>query len=460
MPNSVTQTTCGRASTSRKSTVARRRPRSSVTTRRTGCDRGHESVGELTRAFCSRIVRVSSDPPTRDDVVRAAETIRGRVRRTPLLDGSALAPRLALKAELLQHTGSFKARGVTNRLAALSADERARGVAGASAGNHAIALAWGAAAEGLDCVVFCWDAASPFKLDRARALGARIDAEAEDPSGAFTRLEEHLAETGATLVHPFDDPLVMAGQGTVGLEILEDAPADGRGRRPRRRRRSRRRGSPRRLRLAAFASSASSPRARPRSCWALEAGEPVAVAPRDDRRAASTRRSPAPSRSRSAAGAGVERRDASRTSRSRTRCGASTRDAKLACEPAGAAAVAAVLAGLVEGRFDRRRRLGRQRRARNRLCYPGRSMKADIHPEYVVAHVTCSCGNEFMTRSTKAELHVEVCSALPSVLHGQAEADGLGWPGRALPAPPREGRRRQVRLADRGSPPMVGTVPT
>ena len=69
-----------------------------------------------------------------------------------------------------------------------------------------------------------WAAASPFKLDRARALGARIDVEAEDPAGAFARLEEHLAETGATLVHPFDDPLVMAGQGTVGLEILEDAP--------------------------------------------------------------------------------------------------------------------------------------------------------------------------------------------------------------------------------------------
>ena len=84
-----------------------------------------------------------SGPATRDDVIRAAETIRGRVRRTPLLDASDLAPGLRLKAELLQHTGSFKARGVVNRLSALDADERARGVAGASAGNHAIALAWG-----------------------------------------------------------------------------------------------------------------------------------------------------------------------------------------------------------------------------------------------------------------------------------------------------------------------------
>src|SRR6185503_17338939 len=120
--------------------------------------------------------------------------------------------------------GSFKARGVINRLSALDADERTRGVAGASAGNHAIALAWGAAAEGIDCAVFSWPGGSRFKLDRARALGAVIDVSAEDPADAFAKLEEHLAETGRVLVHPFDDPRVMAGQGTVGLEVLEDAP--------------------------------------------------------------------------------------------------------------------------------------------------------------------------------------------------------------------------------------------
>ena len=289
---------------------------------------------------------MSSDPPTRGDVVRAAETIRGRVRRTPLLDGSALAPRLALKAELLQHTGSFKARGVTNRIAALSADERARGVAGASAGNHAIALAWGAAAEGLDCVVYSWEAASPFKLDRARALGARIDVEAEDPSGAFTRLEEHLAETGATLVHPFDDPLVMAGQGTVGLEILEDAPrvdvvvvpVGGGG-------------------LIGGIAAAVAPRGvrvvgvepegSPALVRALEAGTPVAVSPRTIAGGLDAPFAGALSLE-ICRGAGVavvtvtdvQIEDAMRRLYA---------DAKLACEPAGAAAVAAVLAGLVEG---------------------------------------------------------------------------------------------------------------
>ena len=289
---------------------------------------------------------MSSDPPTRGDVVRAAETIRGRVRRTPLLDGSALASRLALKAELLQHTGSFKARGVTNRIAALSADERARGVAGASAGNHAIALAWGAAAEGLDCVVYSWEAASPFKLDRARALGARIDVEAEDPSGAFTRLEEHLAETGATLVHPFDDPLVMAGQGTVGLEILEDSPrmdvvvvpVGGGG-------------------LIGGIAAAVAPRGvrvvgvepegSPALVRALEAGTPVAVSPRTIAGGLDAPFAGALSLD-ICRGAGVtvvtvtdeQIEDAMRRLYA---------DAKLACEPAGAAAVAAVLAGLVEG---------------------------------------------------------------------------------------------------------------
>jgi threonine dehydratase len=289
---------------------------------------------------------VSAGPVTRDHVVRAAETIRGRVRRTPLLDGSGLRPCLSLKAELFQHTGSFKARGVTNRLAAMSAGERERGVAGASAGNHAIALAWGAAGEGLDSVVFSWSSASTFKLDRARALGARIDMEADSPSGAFTRLEEHLERSGATLVHPFDDPLVMAGQGTVGLEILEDAPgADvvvvpvgGGG-------------------LVAGVAAAVSPRGvrvvgvEPEGSAALqrglEAGEPVAVSPETvasglDAPFAGTRALEV------CAACGVEVVTVAdeQIVEGMRRLYA---DAKLACEPAAAAGVAAVLAGLVDG---------------------------------------------------------------------------------------------------------------
>ena len=286
-------------------------------------------------------------PVTREDVVRAAETIRGRVRRTPTLDGSALVPGLVLKAELLQHTGSFKARGVVNRLAALGAEERTRGVAGASAGNHAIALAWGAAAEGLDCVVFTWKDASQFKLERARALGATIDAEADDPSGAFVRLEEHLRTTGATLVHPFDDPLVMAGQGTVGLEILEDTPeADviavpvGGG------------GLiagivaaavPRGVRVVGVEPDGSAALAR-----ALAAGKPVGVAPRT---IASGLDAPF-------AGLGAlelcQAHGIDVVTVSDDEIEAAMRrlyaDVKLACEPAGAAAVAAVLTGRVDAK--------------------------------------------------------------------------------------------------------------
>ncbi len=289
---------------------------------------------------------MSGDPVAHDHVVRAAETIRGHVRRTPLLDGSALAPGLSLKAELLQHTGSFKVRGVVNRLAALDAAERGRGVAGVSAGNHAMALAWGAAAEGLGCVVFSWAAASPFKLDRARALGAEVDMEAEDPSGAFVRLEEHLAATGRVLVHPFDDPLVMAGQGTVGLEILEDAPATeviavpvgGGG-------------------LVAGIAAAVAPRGvrvvgvEPEGAasldLALEAGRPVAIAP--DTRAGGL---DAPFAGDNALAvcqaAGVEVvRVTDDEIEEAMRCVYA--DAKLACEPAGAAAVAAVLQGRIPG---------------------------------------------------------------------------------------------------------------
>jgi threonine dehydratase len=160
----------------------------------------------------------------RDDVLAAAERIRGRVHRTPTFTSSTLGSTVRLKAELFQKTGSFKARGVLNKLGSLAREERVRGVIGISAGNHAQALAWGAAAEGLDCLVVMWRGASEAKLAATRGYGAAVDLEATGPASAFERLEALIAETGRTLVHPFDDPLVIAGQGTVALELLEDAP--------------------------------------------------------------------------------------------------------------------------------------------------------------------------------------------------------------------------------------------
>jgi threonine dehydratase len=163
-----------------------------------------------------------------DDVHRARERIGDRLHRTPLLTSATLSKRVGanvrFKAELLQRTGSFKPRGVLNKLATLTDEEKGRGLISISAGNHAQALAYAAGVEGLDALVVMWRDASPMKIAAARGYGATVDTEAPDKVEAFERLEQLIEETGRTLVHPFDDPIVMAGQGTVGLEILEDAP--------------------------------------------------------------------------------------------------------------------------------------------------------------------------------------------------------------------------------------------
>jgi threonine dehydratase len=165
---------------------------------------------------------------TRDDVIAARETVAARVHRTPTLTSASLEREVGspvyLKAELFQRTGSFKVRGVLNKLASLSPEEKARGVIGISAGNHAQALAYGATLEGIDALIVMWQGVSEQKLEATRGYGATVDLEATGPTRAFDRLDELIAETGRTLVHPFDDPLVIAGQGTVGLELLEDAP--------------------------------------------------------------------------------------------------------------------------------------------------------------------------------------------------------------------------------------------
>jgi threonine dehydratase len=171
---------------------------------------------------------IATEVITRDDVLAAREAIAGRVHRTPTLTSASLerelGVRVYLKAELFQRTGSFKPRGVLTKLASLSDAEKAAGVIGISAGNHAQALAYGAALEGVDALIVMWQGVSEQKLEATRGYGARVDLEATDPGQAFDRLHELMEESGRTLVHPFDDPLVIAGQGTVGLEIAEDAP--------------------------------------------------------------------------------------------------------------------------------------------------------------------------------------------------------------------------------------------
>jgi threonine dehydratase len=162
------------------------------------------------------------------DVQAAAAAIGDGIVRTPLLRAEALddvagAP-VWLKAELLQHTGSFKLRGALNRIRSLSDAERARGVITVSAGNHAAAVARAGAAVGTDVLVLMARAASPPKVAATRGYGATVDLESADAREAFSRMEAIAEETGRVVVHPFNDPVVIAGAGTVGLEIAADLP--------------------------------------------------------------------------------------------------------------------------------------------------------------------------------------------------------------------------------------------
>jgi threonine dehydratase len=159
------------------------------------------------------------------DVRKARERIGDRVHRTPTFSSASLGEiagvRLHLKAELFQKTGSFKPRGVFNKLLALSHEERSRGVVSLSAGNHAAALAYGATSVGTRATIVMPTNAVASKVDATRAYGGEVLLTERDLLEACLEIQ---AARNLVLVHPFDDPLVIAGQGTVGLEILEDVP--------------------------------------------------------------------------------------------------------------------------------------------------------------------------------------------------------------------------------------------
>lgn len=162
--------------------------------------------------------------------IRAAQTaLRGKVVRTPLVPASSLSTpggrTVLLKLESLQPTGAFKLRGATNKLHALSDDERTRGVVTMSTGNHGRGVAFAARAWGVRAVVCMSRLVPENKVAAIRDLGAevRIVGDSQDEAEKeVVRLVEH---HGMTFVHPFDDPAVLAGQGTIGLELLEDLPA-------------------------------------------------------------------------------------------------------------------------------------------------------------------------------------------------------------------------------------------
>lgn len=165
---------------------------------------------------------------TKDDIVAARERIQGRVHYTPLLSSVRLGDasggvRLFLKCESLQRTGSFKARGALNAMSQLTPEERARGVVTVSAGNHAQALAWAAREVGASCITVMPEGSSQTKIRATEGYGGTVELVAGERRRAFERAQQIAAE-GRVLVHPFEDPRVAAGQGTVGLEILEQCP--------------------------------------------------------------------------------------------------------------------------------------------------------------------------------------------------------------------------------------------
>src|SRR5436190_5967041 len=162
------------------------------------------------------------------DVVRAAEAVAGVARQTPVLPAKRLARQVGgelwLKLENLQVTGSFKVRGAVNRLDALTDAERDAGVLAASAGNHAQAVAWAARRFGIKATLFMPVEAPLAKIAAVREYGGEVRLVEGMLEEAFTAARAHADESGGTFVHAFDDPAVIAGQGTAGLELLRQVP--------------------------------------------------------------------------------------------------------------------------------------------------------------------------------------------------------------------------------------------
>lgn len=162
------------------------------------------------------------------DIVEAHERIRGGVFETPCTESEALSDllgcRVFCKLEYLQRTGSFKERGARNALLMLSAEQQARGVVAASAGNHALALAFHGRQLGVPVTVVMPRFAPLIKQVRCRQLGARVLLHGENIAEAKERGDELVASEGLTYVHGFNDAAIIAGQGTLGIEVLEQVP--------------------------------------------------------------------------------------------------------------------------------------------------------------------------------------------------------------------------------------------
>jgi threonine dehydratase len=161
------------------------------------------------------------------EIRAAAQRLAGTLHRTPMMSAHAIGARagveLWLKCECFQKTGSFKPRGALNKVLSLTGKQRAPGLVTVSAGNHAQAVAWAARHVGVPCVVVMPTGAPRSKLDAVAGYGAELVLH-DDRATLFDRLREVERERGMVFIHPFDDAAVLAGAGTVGLEILEDVP--------------------------------------------------------------------------------------------------------------------------------------------------------------------------------------------------------------------------------------------
>ncbi len=166
--------------------------------------------------------------PTLADVQEARQRLLGIAEETPIYLSESFSRRcgreVRLKAENLQRTGSFKVRGAVNKLSTLSADERAGGVVAASAGNHGQAVAWAARELGMAATIYVPQDAPMAKVEACRNYGAKTVMTGAYFEDAMAAALQHVEETGGTFIHPYEDQLVIAGQGTIGLELLEQEP--------------------------------------------------------------------------------------------------------------------------------------------------------------------------------------------------------------------------------------------
>ncbi|MDR1774113.1 MAG: threonine ammonia-lyase [Clostridioides sp.] len=165
-----------------------------------------------------------------EDVKKAQETIKNIVKRTDLLESAKLSEKTGAtvyyKCENLQRTGSFKLRGACNKIANLTEEEKACGVIASSAGNHAQGVAYGATMSGIKSTI-CMPATAPLaKVTATKKLGAEVILEGVIYDDAYAKAVQVQKETGATFLHPYDDKYVIAGQGTIGLEILDQLNGD------------------------------------------------------------------------------------------------------------------------------------------------------------------------------------------------------------------------------------------